>query len=97
MKTSRPTRTVAATLIAGSALFGLAPIANADETSGPKNPNTQTSQERKMPAPPANASKWVKRVVKQVNKFMDENRGPFTAPKYEPGKTTIVCRLQGKC
>ena len=107
-------RFIAATLIAGSALFGLSPIASADPSSkdqtssrtsdapqvqshrqAPPTPRAGTS--RKMPEPPANAPKWFKRIAKRVNSFFDRNRGPISAPPYEPGKTNIVCRLQRTC
>ena len=91
------TRTIAATLIAGSALFGLSPVASADETPGPKH-RTHTSQEsRKMPDPPASAPRWVKRVVKQVNKFFDQNRGPVRGHQPAPGKPpNVACSVFGK-
>lgn len=101
MNTTHPARILAVTLIAGSALFGLAPAASADETSGPSKASdrTQTSQQApKTAAPPANAPKWLKRVVKQINKFVEKHQGPIPYQPWKPGDGgNIVCRLQGKC
>lgn len=103
MRNYRPTRIVAATLITGSALFGLAPAASADETSGPSKPadRTRTSQQApNFPSPPANAPKFVKRFVKQVNKFFEQNRGPVNVPRWEPGNPnnpTVICHVFGRC
>lgn len=89
MKTS--TRFIAATLIAGSALFGLSPVASADESVGPKDRTSSSQQAPKMPEPPANAPKFVKRIIKQVNKAFDRNRGPIPDRR----NSNVVCSVFG--
>lgn len=109
------TRTIAATLIAASALFGLSPTAGA-EPSAKDQTSSQTADSpkpatKKAPAPasrvgsttataparefPAGTPRWVKRIVKRIDRFVQSRPSP-TRP-YEPGQTNIVCRLQGTC
>ena len=63
-----------------------------------KSPSaSQASQGKPMPEPPASAPRWLKRIVKRVNRFIERHPGPFPSGPYEPGKTNIGCRLSGTC